>query len=100
MLIFSYTAGNNDIWAPDVSFHNGVYYAYYAVSVSGSMDSGIGLATSTSMDPGTWTDQGEVFRTHTGDPYNAIDPNLIIDENGTPLLTWGTSDNLSYMHAR
>ncbi|OJT10233.1 hypothetical protein TRAPUB_13253 [Trametes pubescens] len=82
--------GNNDIWAPDVSFHDGVYYAYYAVSVSGSMDSGIGLATSTSMDPGTWTDQGQVFRTQTGDPYNAIDPTLTIDENGTPLLTWGS----------
>ncbi|KAL1950447.1 hypothetical protein VTO73DRAFT_5571 [Trametes versicolor] len=82
--------GNDDIWAPDVSFHNGVYYAYYAVSVSGSMDSGIGLATSTSMDPGTWTDQGQVFATKTGDPYNAIDPTLTIDENGTPLLTWGS----------
>lgn len=73
-----------------MSFHNGVYYAYYAVSVSGSMDSGIGLATSTSMDPGTWTDQGQVFATKTGDPYNAIDPTLTIDENGIPLLTWGT----------
>ncbi|CDO69897.1 Glycoside Hydrolase Family 43 protein [Trametes cinnabarina] len=82
--------GNNDIWAPDVSFHNGQYYAYYAVSVSGSQNSGIGLATSATMDPGTWTDHGQVFRTQTSDPYNAIDPNLIIDENGLPLLTFGS----------
>ncbi|KAI8978699.1 endo-1,5-alpha-L-arabinosidase [Trametes punicea] len=80
----------HDIWAPDVSFHNGQYYAYYAVSVSGSQNSSIGLATSPTMEPGTWTDHGQVFRTETGDPYNAIDPNLIIDENGQPLLTWGS----------
>ncbi|KAI0632307.1 endo-1,5-alpha-L-arabinosidase [Trametes polyzona] len=82
--------GKDDIWAPDVSFHNGQYIAYYAVSTSGSRDSGIGLATSPTMEPGTWTDQGLVFRTHEGDQYNAIDPSLIIDENGAPLLTWGS----------
>ncbi|KAH9851722.1 endo-1,5-alpha-L-arabinosidase [Lenzites betulinus] len=82
--------GNNDIWAPDVSFHNGQYYAYYAVSVSGSQNSSIGVAISPTMEPGTWTDEGEVFRTMKNDPYNAIDPTLTIDENGMPLLTWGS----------
>ncbi|KAI0769076.1 endo-1,5-alpha-L-arabinosidase [Trametes elegans] len=82
--------GRNDIWAPDVSLHDGTYYAYYAVSESGSQNSSIGLATSTTMEPGSWTDHGQVFRTHKGDPYNAIDPSLIVDEDGTPLLTWGS----------
>lgn len=82
-------AGRDDIWAPDVSYHSGTYYAYYAVSTFGSQDSAIGLATSSSMDPGTWTDHGQVIASSTGDAYNAIDPNLVIDEDGTPLLTFG-----------
>ncbi|EJF59885.1 glycoside hydrolase family 43 protein [Dichomitus squalens LYAD-421 SS1] len=83
-------AGRDDIWAPDVSLHNGVYYAYYSVSTFGSQESAIGLATSPSMDPGTWTDLGQVFRSTTGDAYNAIDPNLVIDEGGSPVLTFGS----------
>ena len=66
-----------------------MYYAYYSVSTFGSQESAIGLATSTSMDPGTWTDHGQVFRSTTGDAYNAIDPNLVIDEKGSPVLTFG-----------
>ncbi|EMD39838.1 glycoside hydrolase family 43 protein [Gelatoporia subvermispora B] len=82
-------AGRDDIWAPDVSLHGDTYYAYYAVSTFGSQVSAIGLATSTSMDPGTWTDHGQVFQSTTGDAYNAIDPNLAIDDNGQTVLTFG-----------
>ena len=74
-----------------MSFHNGVYYAYYAASTFGSQNSAIGLATSSSMDPGTWTDHGQVFASATGAAYNAIDPNLVIDESGKPVLTFGAS---------
>ena len=89
MLTLNDLAGRDDIWAPDVSFHNGQYYAYYAVSTFGSQNSAIGLATSSSMDPGTWTDHGQVFASTTGNAYNAIDPNLVIDEHGSPVLTFG-----------
>ncbi|RDX52372.1 glycoside hydrolase family 43 protein [Lentinus brumalis] len=82
--------GRDDIWAPDVTLHNGVYYAYYSVSTFGSQNSAIGLATSTSMDPGTWTDHGSVFQSKSGDLYNAIDPNLVFDEKGSPVLTFGS----------
>jgi hypothetical protein len=48
--------GWNDLWAPDVSYHNGVYWLYYAVSSFGHNHSAIGLATSTTAAPGSWTD--------------------------------------------
>ncbi|CCM00536.1 uncharacterized protein FIBRA_02570 [Fibroporia radiculosa] len=82
--------GNNDIWAPDVHFEYGEYYCFYAVSTFGSQDSAIGLATSKSMDPGTWIDHGEVWNSVTGDDYNAIDPNLFFDEHDKPYLAYGS----------
>jgi len=35
-------------------------------------------------------DQGEVLRSKPGDKWNAIDPNLVLDENGEPWLVWGS----------
>ena len=37
-----------------------------------------------------WVDEGEILRSHPGDQWNAIDPNLVLDENGEPWLTWGS----------
>ena len=42
----AYTGGGNVLWAPDISYHNGRYYMYYAASTFGSNHSGIFLATS------------------------------------------------------
>ncbi|VDC05854.1 unnamed protein product [Peniophora sp. CBMAI 1063] len=77
-------SGNCDLWAPDVNYYDGQYVLYYSVSTIGSQNSAIGVATSSSMDPGTWTDHGEVISSAAGDVYNAIDPNLI-DWNGLKL---------------
>jgi len=83
-----------DIWAPDISFFNNQWHLYYAVSSFGSQESGIGLATNTTLDPESpdykWVDQGEVLRSHQGDRWNAIDPNVVLDENGEPWLGWGS----------
>lgn len=68
-----------DPWAPDISYHNGTYWMYYAVSSFGSNHSAIGLATSGTGQPGSWTDQGVVYATDTDDDHNAIDPNLLVD---------------------
>ncbi|KAH8687433.1 arabinan endo-1,5-alpha-L-arabinosidase A [Tricladium varicosporioides] len=71
-------AGNTDLWAPDVQKVGSLYHMYYAVSTFGSQTSTIGLATSSTMDVGSWTDLGSVGITSTSaKPYNAIDPNLI-----------------------
>ena len=39
------------IWAPDISFFNGLYHLYYSVSSFGSNHSVIGLATNKTLDP-------------------------------------------------
>ena len=56
-----------------------LYYMYYAVSSFGSQVSAIGLATSSTMEVGSWTDLGATGVASTSaKPYNAIDPNLIL----------------------
>src|SRR3989304_2965567 len=83
-----------DIWAPDISFFNNQWHLYYAVSNFGNQNSAIGLATNVTLNPEgpgyKWVDQGEVLRSHPGDQWNAIDPNLVLDEKGEPWLVWGS----------
>ena len=83
-----------DIWAPDISFFNDQWHLYYAVSSFGSQNSAIGLATNVTLNPESpnyeWVDQGAVLRSNPGDQWNAIDPNLVLDENGEPWLVWGS----------
>ena len=83
-----------DIWAPDISYFNDRWHLYYPVSSFGSQNSAIGLATNLTLDPDhpdyQWVDQGEVLRSKPGDPWNAIDPNLVMDEDGQTWLVWGS----------
>jgi arabinan endo-1,5-alpha-L-arabinosidase len=83
-----------DIWAPDISFFNDKWHLYYAASNFGTQNSAIGLATNVTLDPESedfeWVDQGVVLRSQPGDKWNAIDANLVLDENGDPWLSWGS----------
>ncbi|MXN90088.1 family 43 glycosylhydrolase [Flavobacterium sp. Sd200] len=86
---------DNHIWAPDVSFHNGQYYLYYSVSAFAKNTSAIGVATNKTLNPADknykWIDHGIVIESVPNrDLWNAIDPNLIFDENNTPWLAFGS----------
>jgi arabinan endo-1,5-alpha-L-arabinosidase len=89
--INAYNGGNGEMWAPDVSYHHGTYWLYYAVSTFGSEVSAIGLATSSTATPGSWIDQGLVFASQAAPPwYNAIDPGLVVSPDGTMWLSFGS----------
>ncbi|KJK48303.1 arabinan endo-1,5-alpha-L-arabinosidase [Lentzea aerocolonigenes] len=51
----TYTNGSRTLWAPDISYRDGLYYLYYSASTFESNRSAIFLATSTSGSSGTWT---------------------------------------------
>jgi arabinan endo-1,5-alpha-L-arabinosidase len=82
-------------WAPDISLFKGKYHLYYSVSSFGSRNSAIGLATNPTLDPASgaykWTDDGLVLRSYQDkDDWNAIDPNLVVEDDKNVWLTWGS----------
>ncbi len=85
----------NHIWAPDVAYHNGRYVLFYSVSRFGKNTSCIGMVSTPSLHPDDpnyeWTDHGPVICSIPGeDDWNAIDPNLIFDEEGQPWMSFGS----------
>jgi arabinan endo-1,5-alpha-L-arabinosidase len=83
-----------ELWAPDISYFNGEFHLYYAFSVFGKNTSGIALLTNKTLNPSSpdfhWVDHGLVLRSRLEDDFNAIDPNLVIDEKGQAWLAFGS----------
>lgn len=84
----------SNMWAPDISYYNDRYHLYYSVSTFGSNRSVIGLATNVTLDRQDdafeWVDHGLVVESHLTDNHNCIDPNLMIDTDGVPWLSFGS----------
>ena len=82
-------------WAPDILYHDGTYFLYYSCSSFGKNTSAIGVATNRTLDPSSldyrWEDKGCVVRSVAGrDNWNAIDPNVFIDADGTGWMSFGS----------
>ncbi|KAF2659565.1 glycoside hydrolase family 43 protein [Lophiostoma macrostomum CBS 122681] len=89
---------HQDIWAPNINKIGSTYYAFYSVSTMGSQDSEIGLATSTSLDAGSWTDHGSL-NIPKSPAYNLIDPSLFqqtSDSSTDSYFTFGSYWNGIY----
>ncbi|WP_051815567.1 family 43 glycosylhydrolase, partial [Glycomyces tenuis] len=88
--------GVDNLWAPEIHYDasQGKYYLYYSASTFGEQRSLIALATNTTLDPSDpdyeWVDEGAVFQSYGGDPYNAIDPNIVVDSGGTHWMVFGS----------
>ncbi|KAF7591143.1 hypothetical protein BBP40_001917 [Aspergillus hancockii] len=89
-------------WAPTTVEWKGKFYCFYTVSQNGVRNSAIGVASTNSIESGSWTDHGGLIYTEKGPlsdiwPYtvsNAIDASFITDqETGQPYLIYG-----SYWH--
>lgn len=86
---------NGHLWAPDILEHKGLFYLYYSVSAFGKNTSAMGVTVSKTLNPQSpdygWKDQGIVLQSvpHR-DMWNAIDPAVIIDEEGTPWMSFGS----------
>lgn len=88
---------NGHLWAPDIIYNEDEekWYLYYSVSAFGKNTSGMGVTTTPTLDPESeeygWEDQGMVIQSVPNrDMWNAIDPNVIVDEQGEAWFSFGS----------
>lgn len=76
--------------APAITKIGDTFYCHYAVSWIGLQNSSIGVATSQSLDPGTWQDHGSIDLPLDTD-YNLIDPYVFHEDPEGPIyFTFGS----------
>ena len=79
-----------------VQYHQGKYLLYYSVSGFGKNASGIGVTSSPTLNPSApgyhWQDHGMMLQSIPGrDLWNAIDPNIVEDNQGQGWINSYTS---------
>lgn len=82
----------NHVWAPDVIYHHNRWWVAYSCSTFGKNGSAIGLMSNVTLDGRyPWRDDGCIVCSHeNSEQWNAIDPNFIVDEDGTAWMTYGS----------
>lgn len=85
-----YTKGEKNLWAPDLSYRDGLYHLYYSASSFGTSRSAIFYATSPTGASGSWTDKGLVIESFENSGWNAIDPNIVVDAQGRMWMSFGS----------
>ena len=79
------------VWAPDIIRWHDRWWMTYSCSTFGKNGSAIGLLSTKSLKNPIWNDEGCVVSSQENrDNWNAIDPNIVIDDNDTPWLVWGS----------
>lgn len=86
---------NGHLWAPDIIQHNNQFYLYYSVSAFGKNTSAIGVTVNKTLNPKSpdyrWEDKGIVIESVPNrDAWNAIDPAVIVDEQGAAWMSFGS----------
>lgn len=79
-----------DVWAPKVFEHRGRYWLLYSISTFGKKRSAIGLASSPALQGQPWRDEGLVVASGEADDFNAIDPDLLRDDDGRLWMAYGS----------
>lgn len=82
------------IWAPDAVYDNGKYFLYYAYSVWGDANPGIGVTVSDKPE-GPFKDHGKIFDSKSINVPNSIDPFVWL-EGGEKYIFWGSFDDGPY----
>lgn len=81
----------DNVWAPYIMKTGNLYRLYYSQAANASKLSAIGLTTSSSLS-GPWTEQGLVVTSKSNIVMpNAIDPTIIIDQQGKHWMFYGSS---------
>lgn len=82
------------LWAPDVIRVGDRYLLYYSVSSWGKNRSAIGFASNATLDPSdpafAWKDEGIAVESTPTNDFNAIDPSLLLDEDGRLWMAFGS----------
>ncbi|MBK1834171.1 arabinan endo-1,5-alpha-L-arabinosidase [Roseibacillus ishigakijimensis] len=96
-------ANRGHLWAPDWIQLSDRYLLYYSVSSFGKQTSAIGLAIGKTLDPQSpdwhWEDAGVVISSNEDSPYNAIDPAIFRDDDGSLWMSFGSFWNGLYLIA-